>query len=251
MSAIDLVKSFSKAQLGIVALTAAIAAAAGGVVGAKLAIDRLSEKLMLEADEALQKELESAKKHYQRLNKEGSFQTPEEAFTALHPELEQAAKALMEYKGSAPKPDPDLQEVSKNVFTDMAYVQEPFDYDAELKRRDPDRPYLITEEEYLEAAPQFDQVEFTYYEGDGILANQQDDTIDLIDVVVGSDNLMRFGHGSNDENIVYVRNVGLTMDIEISKSPGKYSVEVGGFEDETELKHSASIRPRRFRDRDE
>jgi hypothetical protein len=66
--------------------------------------------------------------------------------------------------------------------------------------------------------------------------------------LVGDDNL-RFGYGSNDSNMVYVRNPRIEMDMEIVRSQGTYTKEVLGFDDEAELKHSG--RRRRFRESDE
>lgn len=254
MSAIDHLKSLSKVQVSFIAFTSAMSALGGAVIGAKVAIDRLGAELREAADKELQEEIAKAKEFYSVLHKKKEFETPEQALEALHPEaltVAVAARALQNYKGQNLDPRPELKEVTKNVFTDAKYIQEPFDYEEELKRRDPERPYLITEDEFIEAGPNYDQVEFTYYEGDGVLTNAQDDMVENLDIVVGNDNLMRFGHGSNDENIVYVRNVEMEMDIHIVRSPGKFSVEVAGFNDDDsdlELRHSGY---RKFRDRDQ
>ncbi len=257
MSARDIFDSFNKVHVGVVLLASALSAVGGAALGAKLAIDKYGDKLREDADKELQVAIADAKARYKTFVKDEEFSTPEGALEALHPgTAEIAAAALTNYQGitlNLPEPAPtreNLLEVTKNVFTDAAFVREPFDYEAELKRRDPDAPYLITEEEFMEAGPNYEQVNFTYYAGDGVLTNVNDEVIDNIAATVGADNLMRFGDGSNDENIVYVRNIKLEMDIEVAQSVGKYSVEVAGLEDETELRHSAD-RPRRFRDRDE
>jgi hypothetical protein len=46
---------------------------------------------------------------------------------------------------------------------------------------------------------------------------------------VGEENLAKFGHGSKDPNLVYVRNEGMDLDFEISYAEGKYSEQVMGF----------------------
>jgi len=272
MSAIQQLRDLSKVQIGVGVLIAAFSAVGGAALGAKLAVDRLGEQLRLEADEALQKEIADAKTFYAARNKTEEFETPEKALEKLHPEAAAAAaSALLAYEGKAApvvEPQkvinysgitpnkPELKEVAQNVFTDSAYIPEEFDYEKELLNRDPEKPYLITYEEHEEAGPEYDQVDFTYYAGDGVLCNASDETVDgNWDLIVGNDNLTRFGHGSKDENVVYIRNVALEMDIEITRSPGKYSEEVLGFDadddiPETELRHSADRRPRKFRHED-
>jgi hypothetical protein len=268
MSAITQLRDLTKVQIGFGVLIAAMTGVGGAALGAKLAVDKLGDKLRLEADEALQAETAKAKEFYRVLNKKDEFETPQDALNVLHPEAAQAAtQALKAYAGTVPEKiqyqgitpaSPDFLEVTKNVFTDSAYIPEAFDYEKELLTRDPDKPYLITEEEFLEAAPQYEQANFTYYAGDGVLANARDETVDGDwDQIIGVDNLMRFGQGSNDENIVYIRNVQLELDVEVARSTGKYSVEVAGLDDgdsepETELRHSSYKQPlRRFRDSDE
>ena len=46
--------------------------------------------------------------------------------------------------------------------------------------------------------------------------------------MVGLVNLGKFGHGSGDPNVVYVRNVELEMEIEIIHSDGKFSEQSRG-----------------------
>jgi len=257
MTAIEQIRNLSKVQIGLGVLIASMSALGGAALGAKLAIDKRGDQLRQEADEVLQKEIVEAKNFYKTLNKKEEFETPEKALKELHPKsAAAAAKALLEYAGeeeikqklvnysaiSTAKAE-NLVEVTKNVFTDSAYVPTEFNYEEELLRRDPDRPYVVTEDEFMEAAPQFEQTSFTYYAGDAVLANMRDETVDgNWDDIIGNDNLMRFGHGSNDENIVYIRNVALELDIEVTRSPGKFSKEVHDFDVddvENELRHSS------------
>lgn len=126
-----------------------------------------------------------------------------------------------------------------------------FLFEEELKRREakPMEPFVITKQEFDDNETDYDQTTLTYYAGDDVVTDQSDKTIDEPDPVVGPENTLRFGHGSGDPNVVYIRNNRLKIDIELVHSPGKYTKEVLGFDDgEDSLKHSA---PRRFRpDRD-
>jgi hypothetical protein len=69
------------------------------------------------------------------------------------------------------------------------------------------------------------------------------------DNLVGDKNLDRFGHGSNDAFIVYIRNDQLEIVYEVVLSPNSYAEEVHGFSHEGYL----SWKPRTdaARERDE
>jgi hypothetical protein len=126
-----------------------------------------------------------------------------------------------------------------------------FDFEEELARREkkPNDPFVLTQEEFNENDTSYDQKTLTYYDGDGVLADEQDQPIDDADRVVGNENMLRFGHGSGDPNIVYIRNNRLELDFEVVHSDGKFAKEVLGYDDE--LKHSNKRPVRRFRPSDE
>jgi len=136
----------------------------------------------------------------------------------------------------------------ENIFSQAVPV---WDYNDEIAKRSEDLPYVVSKEEYMEADLGYSQNTMTYFDGDDVLADDKDQMVDEIDEMVGRANLDRFGAGSNDRNIVFVRNDRLEMDFEIVRSNGDYAKEVLGFDsgESSELKHSA--RPGRFRTRDE
>jgi hypothetical protein len=142
---------------------------------------------------------------------------------------------------------PDSSGVSEvqNVF----YNAEAWDYKVELANRSEDVPYVIHRDEYFGEETPFEQITLTYYEGDDVLADSHDTPIDDQDAMVCLGNLAKFGHGSGDPNIVYVRNHELELEIEIVHSDGKFAEEVHGFSDD-ELRHS-DRRHRRKLDDDE
>jgi hypothetical protein len=132
-----------------------------------------------------------------------------------------------------------------NVFQ-AARLESEWDYATELKNRNPQQPYIIHKDEFM-AGGEFDheQITLTYFEGDEVLCDERDAQVDDPDMMVGLDNLERFGHGSGDVNVLYVRNEPLAVDVEINLSHGKFATEVHGFVDD-ELKHSERTRtPRR------
>lgn len=123
-------------------------------------------------------------------------------------------------------------------------VELDWDYAAEAKNRtDPAVPYVIHKDEHDNNEKDYEQITLTYFEGDDVICDTNDKIIEDQDGVVGLGNLSRFGHGSGDPKIVYVRNDKLKVDIEVVHSDGKYAIEVAGFK-EDELKHSDSMRRR-------
>lgn len=128
--------------------------------------------------------------------------------------------------------------------------------EALLASRDPATgPYIITKEEFYENPLDHDQKKFTYWDQDHpvILVADDDEFNPIVDIdgVAGDDNLLHFGYGSGDLEVLYIRNELLDppLDMHITRSSGRYADEVMGLDDgEPHLKHSA---PRKFRIRDE
>ena len=117
----------------------------------------------------------------------------------------------------------------RNIFTE-AQVNHEWNWHEERRNRSPDIPYVIHIDEREEMDFQVETL--TYYEGDDVLCNQRDEIIDPDferDNLIGEKNLERFGHGSNDPAIVYVRNDKLELIYEICRSPHKFAEEVHGF----------------------
>jgi hypothetical protein len=82
-----------------------------------------------------------------------------------------------------------------------------WDYDEELAGRTPDAPYILHQDEYINDEMGYTQTTLTFYSGDNILADEQDSPVYNYESVVGN---LRFGHGSNDSNVVYIRNEKLS-----------------------------------------
>lgn len=134
-----------------------------------------------------------------------------------------------------------------NIFARSADPE--WDYEEELSTRTPDHPYIIHKDEFFSDEMGWDsQSTLTWYEGDQILCDEQDVPIYNPDAIVGH---LRFGHGSGDPNVVYVRNEKLEAEYEILRDPGSYEIDVLGGQvertmQETDLKHSH--RPGKFRE---
>lgn len=128
------------------------------------------------------------------------------------------------------------EEEERNAFVDLP----PWNYDKELASRNGDVPFIMHLEEYQQSECSH-QVTITYFEGDDVLVDESDEVISKKDEVVGMENLNKFGYGSNDPNVVYVRNPKLDVEYEILRHQGHYAKEILGLEEE-HLEHSAMPR---------
>lgn len=138
----------------------------------------------------------------------------------------------------------EIEKITKNVFEGGEYTE--WDYGIEIAHRTPEAPYIISVDEFFGEEKGYRQSNATYYRGDDILADEQDTPIYGHDRLLGE---LRFGHGSNDKNVVYVRNEQTQQEWEVILHTGKFEEEVMGLsqdrEIEAELRHSE--RNMRFR----
>lgn len=155
--------------------------------------------------------------------------------------------------------DKEQVDTTRNVFeadqpTDVGEPQVVWDYQRELESRTGSRPFVIHKDEFTENEEHgVDHVSYTYFSGDDVLADERDAPIDNMDELIGLENLDKFGHGSGDENVVYIHNPVLELSMEICRSMGDFAKEVGGLDpDPEDLMHSSQRRhrPRRGEDGD-
>jgi hypothetical protein len=105
-----------------------------------------------------------------------------------------------------------------------------WDYPFELSKRTTERPYVIHQDEYSLNETGFNQAAITYYAQDGVVADEDDSRLDNVNEAVGLENLTRFGHGTDDANVVFVRNPRLQLEFEICRLDKSYEQEVEGLE---------------------
>ncbi len=123
-----------------------------------------------------------------------------------------------------------------------------WDYKTEIENRNPERPYVIHVDEYMTDEMGWDsQSTLTWYDKDQILCDSHDHPIHNPNVIVGMP--IRFGHGSNDPNVVYVRNEVLKAEYEILRDSGSYQEIVLGeqLEAAAESEHLRHSHQMRFR----
>lgn len=255
----------------LIVACSAMSAAAGAVVGYAVASKILEEKFQ----EQLKVEIEDARSYFQNMYSTPTFVVEEpsaEEATLLEAVKEatdehdgmpedavgNALAAQRTYSGNEEEtqqdpgdPRPPVNVVINNIFEEATPTGDEV-LEALQASRDPSSPYIITKEEFYLNEPDFEQKKFTYWDGDDILVDDQEE-LNPVDNerVAGEDNLARFGTGSGDEHVLYVRNETLDppIDLHITRSMGRYSVEVMALDEgEPHLQHS---QPRKFRTRDE
>jgi len=108
-----------------------------------------------------------------------------------------------------------------------------WNYPYELSQRNWKAPHIIHQDEFFsnEETP-FGQTTYVYYAGDDKLTDTDNTVLNNRESFVGPDALINFGHGTDDANIVYVRNPALELEIEIVRHNGTYEEEVLGLERE-------------------
>lgn len=219
----------------------AVALAAGGVGGYFFGKTRLEEYYASLSAE----EIKAAREYYKTMYKRDGFDSPQAAVEKLIPKA--AVSALKMYQGNnvVPEQGGEIQYQRAELRTDVGdlAIEEPVelsvfkevtaehilvDIENEIRNRTEEAPYIISAEEYFENSLEHANITLTYYEGDGVLSDDRDEPVADIDAMVGDNNIPRFGHRSNDDNIVYIRNHVLGTDFEVARSQNKYSVEVLG-----------------------
>ena len=87
-------------------------------------------------------------------------------------------------------------------------------------------PYVITLQDFTEDRNDFDKITIYYYEDDDTLADENEEIISDYISIVGRHALDRFGDGSEDAEVVYVRNERISTDYEVIRLSKSYKETV-------------------------
>ena len=213
--------------------------AVGFYFGHKLMKAKIHAEVLKEAEEQIEQIREYYKQRITREEKPDLEQIVEERGYATEPErlLRPPVPIIVQppvvvIDGTQPSEDPD------------------WIWPREMASRSPEQPYIIHEQEFMGNETGYSQTQYMYYAGDNMLVDTDDKPVVNGDQIVGPDNL-RFGHGSEDANVVFVRNEKLELEMEIARDPGSFEEIVLGKTrpDEDGLEHSSQTRPARKKQR--
>jgi hypothetical protein len=94
--------------------------------------------------------------------------------------------------------------------------------------RDKAYPYVISEDEFHQDEEHYDKITLTYYEGDGVLADERDQLVPDIKGTIGKDSVTHFGYDKNNPDVIYVRNDARKADFEVIRDEQTYAEAVFG-----------------------
>ena len=207
------------------------------------------EKLRAEAFAQSEKEVEQIREVYQQktiaAEPKPSVEDVIEERGYVSAEDEAKLDEVQERPLPAPVPVDEPRPVPRVVRTEDGEKDkhDGWSYPAEMQRRTSTRPYIIHQDEFATNETEYSQSSLTYYEGDNILADEDDTVVNNLDDLIGEDNLKRFGHGTDDLNLLYVRNPVIEAEYEIARNPGSYEQEVMGLEHSDDYRRRHPNRP--------
>ena len=186
--------------------------AVGAAVGVGGSFIYFKKKYKSEADE----EINEVRKYYQE-----KFDKEKARIDKLEEESNKIDKAIKEYE----KIDTKKVKVKYNKVEEDQ-EEEIVKAEAESPEEDePTKPYLITEEEFLNDKNDYDKISLTYYMFDDTLADESDEMIDIEENI--STDIYNQIAGSDED--LYVRNNTLQTDFEIMRVEGSFHDRYGGF----------------------
>lgn len=241
---------FRRGSVPFEALVVATTAAITATVTYKIATDRVAKQF----EERINKELEDTRKFFAALQEKPALdelvpvetleveKDPEPEVQVVDPRpplgnsggnggaLVAYNRLAGNYDGGADHTPGEIEEDQKQAPTVRSIFREVPVTDhlpqEMIDVRDEATPYIITAEEYSEGESNGET--FTYYAGDSVLADENQDPVDDIRGTVGAEALDHFGLGSGDSRIVYVRNERIGIDFEIILHDGSYGEVVHG-----------------------
>lgn len=222
----------------------------GAGLGAIAAILILQKRVEKHYAEIANEEIKSVQDTYKLLRKQPPYDDPKTAVHAYSKRLDELAYLA---NGGEPiddeddLPDPEITQivvaVDRNIWdtedNPEVMTEEEMEDGALFGTRSPDHPYVISFAEFQEDETHYDKISIEYFEADNTLADDRDQIIPDVDEMIGRRNLSRFGQGSEDPNIVYIRNERIHVDFEVAYNPRGYAEIILGVE--TEPKHKRQI----------
>lgn len=201
----------------------ALGAAVGFYFGKRHNRNKIREEIFAESE----KELDAIREVYRQK------MVAAEEKPSVEDVIEEKGYAVEEVEERPTRPPVPVQEplTREDLKKDK---DEDWDFEYELAQRSDDKPYIIHQDEFRNSDSGYRQVVYTYYAGDNVLTDEDEEKVEDIDDLVGRRNLGHFGHGSDDLRAVFVRNDRLNMEFEVCLVLASYEEEVQGLSNEQE-----------------
>lgn len=206
---------------------------------------KLYADAMTHADEVIEEEVSKMSEHYRNktLALEDQKKDPIEKIVEERgykietpgPATREELQKDVEFTKEGDRPSRPLS-TPVPLISDDNTSNQLWDYRTEHAKREVDNtlPHVIHKDEFNQFHAYTD-VSYTYFPLDEILAGEDHMPIENVTDVVGAESLDRFGHGSGDPNVVFVRNNVLQLQIEIVRVPDQsYQEFVRGLHPEPE-----------------
>jgi len=196
---------------------AAVSAVAGGIFGYQYAKNELQEQY----DIRIEDETEKLRESYSRRYKRDDFETVEKAAESLG--AIQGPRSGAHIPAGAPFEKPPVEnEDLERIVQALKYDTKPEeDWAAKAAAQDPnpdhEGPHIIPIEQFVSNDLEHYQPTWIFYSQDDILVDESGDVIENRDDFIGRGSLECFGQGSNNIDLVYIRNTDLERDYEIKR----------------------------------
>lgn len=213
-------------------------AGAGLGAGFGLGIFITTKRIKAKYEAEMAEEIASVKETYKRRYKSEGYSTPEEAAETLQQQNdiistmgygETAVTNIFNNFEASKQQEESIREALTLDEDDEDEEQDETDYSESIfdhpdvvvhdELRDPDKPYLITLDEFMDDShwKDYTKLTLTYFEGDQTMIDEKEGFVDDIDKIIGEENLAKFGYGNTDKDMLYIRNEKLEVDFEIAR----------------------------------
>lgn len=193
----------------------------GVVVGGAGVYYGMNETLKDGYRRAVEEEIRQVKDHYKIVHSKDQFETPEEMLEARREETED------EYEKRIALYSLETDAKAWTAADDPAVI----DYTTRKPKEEPKMPsegkaYPINFEQFDGEETHYSKDTLTYFKGDDVVADENDERIEDIEGIIGAEALSHFDEFSLET--VYVRNDRLSSDFEIVLDKGRFSEVVEG-----------------------
>ena len=201
--------------------------AVGAVVGFYVGYRYNKEQLKLQAFKQSEAEVAKIREHYQQKTVAA---TPK-------PSVEE----IVEERGyDRPLKAPVPGVVEPTPLVEPKEEKVVWNYEKEIEGRVKGEPYVIHQDEFVHDENGYNHVVYTYYAGDDVMVDEENGhPLPHADIVVGLNNL-QFGHGTDDDDVVFVRNERLEIEMEICRTQDSYEEKILGLENTVESEEDDS-----------